>query len=165
MMETDRLGLPLLAAGQAQKEITHNEALGLIDLIAQAVVESADLSTPPAAPEAGRCWAVAAGAAGDWAGREGAIAGWTAAGWLFLTPAAGWRAWARDRGGMIRFDGAVWVDEPVRVDGFYLAGQRLVGTRQGAIAAPSGGATQDAEARGTIAAILAALRTHGLIDA
>lgn len=165
MLETDRLGLPLLAAGQAQKEITHNEALGLIDLIAQTVVESADLSTPPTAPEAGQCWAVAAGAAGDWAGREGAIAGWTTAGWLFLMPGAGWRAWARDRGGMIRFDGAAWADEAVRADGFYLAGERVLAARQGAIAAPSGGATQDAEGRSAIAAILAALRAHGLIDA
>lgn len=164
MIETDRLGLPLLAAGQAQKEITHNEALGLIDLIAQAVVESADLSAPPATPEAGRCWAVAAGAAGDWAGREGAIAGWTAAGWLFLMPGTGWRAWARDRGHMIRFDGAAWVDGPVRGDGVYMDGVRVIAARQSAIAGPSGGATQDAEARSAIAAILAALRAHGLID-
>jgi len=165
MMQTDRLGLPLLAAGQAQKDITHNEALALIDLIAQAVVESADLSVPPATPEIGRCWVVAAGAGGHWAGREGAIAGWTAAGWLFVTPWSGWRAWARDRDHMIRFDGAAWVDEPGRKDGFYVGGQRVVAARQAAIAAPSGGATQDVQARDALIAILAALQAHGLIDA
>lgn len=165
MIETDRLRLPLLAAGQAQKEITHNEALGLIDMIVQAVVESADLATPPVAPEAGQCWAVAMGADGAWAGRDGALAGWTAAGWLFLAPETGWRAWARDRGHMIRFDGTAWGDEPVRSDGIYIGGIRVIGARQGAIAAPSGGLTQDAEARSAIAAILAALGAHGLIDA
>ena len=31
--DTPRWSLPLLAAGQAQKEMTHNEALSLLDLV------------------------------------------------------------------------------------------------------------------------------------
>lgn len=44
---TDRLRLPLLTAGQAQKEVTHNEALLLLDLLVQASVQSAGLTSPP----------------------------------------------------------------------------------------------------------------------
>jgi len=165
MMQTDRLRLPLLAAGQAQKEITHNEALSLLDVIAQAAVESMSLAIPPAAPEPGQCWIVAAGATGAWAGQTGAIACWTAAGWLFLAPGAGWRVCVRDRDQMIRFDGAVWRDGAVRNDGVYLDGKRVIAPRQDAIAAPAGGATRDEEARATLTALLGALRAHGLIEA
>jgi hypothetical protein len=93
------------------------------------------------------------------------IACWTASGWLFLIPGAGWRAWVRDRDHMIRFDGTAWLDGAVRNDGIYLDGKRVIAPRQGAIAAPTGGATRDEEARGVLAAILGALRGHGLIEA
>jgi hypothetical protein len=42
-------------------------------------------------------------------------------------------------------------------------GVKVVGARQAAIAVPSGGSTADLESRAAIDAILAALRTHGLI--
>ncbi len=164
MAQTDRLGLPLLAAGQAQKEVTHNEALLRLDLLTQAVAESADLSAPPATPTPGQCWIVASGGTGDWADRDGTVAAWTASGWIFATPQAGWRGWVIDRAGDIRFDGTNWIDEPVRDDGYYVDGVRVIGERRAAIAAASGGAVQDAEARTAIDSILAALRAHGLIE-
>jgi len=163
MMETNRLRLPLLAAGQAQKELIHNEALGLIDLAVQSCVESADLATPPATPVAGQCWIVAAGADQAWSGRDDALAAWTDGGWLFATPGAGWRAWVQDRGHMMHFGDAGWADAPARGDGYYVAGQRVVGERQAGIADPAGGSAPDAEARGAISSILAILRAHGLI--
>jgi hypothetical protein len=164
MALTDRLGLPLLAAGQAQKEVTHNEALMLLDLTVQTIVESADLSVPPVSPSPGQCWIVASGGSGDWADRDTSLAGWTAGGWIFAVPGAGWRAWAIDRAGDIQFDGTDWNEEPVRDDGYYVDGERVVGGREAAIASPAGGAVQDAEARAAIAAILTALRSHGLIE-
>ncbi|MBB5987288.1 DUF2793 domain-containing protein [Sphingobium lignivorans] len=164
MATTDRLALPLLAAGQAQKEITHNEALALLDLAVQLIVESADIATPPADPGTGQCWIVTTGATGAWLDAEGAVAGWTSQGWLFLRPAAGWRAWTIDRGHELRFDGSAWVDGPVREDGFYVGGERVVSARQGAIADPTGGAVQDDQARIALLAILSALRTHGLVS-
>jgi len=161
--QTDRLALPLLAAGQAQKELSHNEALLLLDIGSQPVVESADLATPPSTPVAGQCWIVAPSATGDWTGKDGALAGWTAGGWRFLTPGVGWRAWVVDRGLEMRFDGSAWIDGNVRDDGYYVMGDRVIAARQPAIADPGGGSTVDNEARATIAAVLAALRTHGLI--
>lgn len=164
MAQTDRLGLPLLAAGQAQKELTHNEALGLIDMTVQLVVESADLDTPPDAPETGRCWIVATSAGGLWSGRAGQVGCWTANGWLFAQAKRGWSAWVVDRQHSMRFDDPDWVDEPARNDGYYVEGDRVVSFRQPAISGPSGGAVQDVEARTILNAMLAALRAHGLID-
>ena len=48
--------------------------------------------------------------------------------------------------------------------GLFVDGEQVVGTRAEAIASPAGGATVDAEARTAVSQILAALRTHGLID-
>jgi hypothetical protein len=60
-------------------------------------------------------------------------------------------------------DGSGWSDDSSRMEGYYVAGNRIIGARQTAIATPSGGSTTDAEARGAVAGILAALRAHGLI--
>lgn len=162
---TDRLALPLLQAGQAQKEITHNEALTLIDALVQAAAESAELSTPPTSPAPGQCWIVAAPGDAAWTGHAGALACWTAAGWRFAPPVAGMRIWVADRGHAVVHDGAAWLDEPARADGFHVAGSRVVGVRQAAVGTPSGGAIVDTEARAAVGAILTALRAHGLIAA
>lgn len=164
LSQTDRLGLPLLAAGQAQKEVAHNEALLRIDLAIQIVVESADLATPPDAPAAGQCWIVAASAAGDWAGQGDALAGWTDNGWRFVAPRPHWHAWVGDRALLMRYDGMHWVDGPVRDNGYFSDGIQILSTRQPAIADPSGGTTIDVAARAAISALLATLRTHGLIE-
>ncbi|MBT2186866.1 DUF2793 domain-containing protein [Sphingobium nicotianae] len=164
MAQTDRLGLPLLAAGQAQKEVTHNEALILLDCLTQAAVESADLAAPPMTPSPGQCWIVGSGATGEWADRDAMLAAWTASGWLFASPRTGWRVWAIDRANGVRFNGAHWIDEPAQDDGYYVDDERVVGARQGAIVSVTGGAVQDSEARAAIAAILSALRVHGLIE-
>ena len=164
LIQTDRLALPLLAAGQAQKELAHNEALLLLDLVSQPVAQSADLATPPATPSPGQCWIVGAAPTGAWSGKAMAIAGWTENGWRFAMPAAGWRAWVTDRGHMVRFDGSGWNDEAVRNAGYYIAGEQVVGPRQAAIADPAGGATVDSQARTTLLSILAMLREHGLIE-
>lgn len=164
MTQTDRLGLPLLAAGQAQKEITHNEALTMLDLAIALTVERDDLSAPPSSPGAGLCWIIADGASGDWFGRERQIAGWTDAGWRFLAPRVGMQAWHALHGHLLRFDGAGWVSESVRSDGFYVEGQRVIGPRVGPIPDVSGGANQDVELCASVNLVLAALREHGLID-
>lgn len=107
--ETPRLGLPLILAGQAQKEITHSEALMRLDAAVQAVVLARDLAAPPAEPAPGQAWIVAAGATGAWTGHDGAIAAWTAGGWLFLAPATGWSVWCLAEASLLRHDGGGWV--------------------------------------------------------
>ncbi len=50
---TDRLALVLIAPGQAQKEMTHNEALARLDIMVQAVVQSVAPASVPASPMLG----------------------------------------------------------------------------------------------------------------
>lgn len=163
MDATARWALPLLFAGQAQKEIFHNEALTAIDALLHGIAESADLAAPPESPIAGQCWIVADGASGAWAGRANSVACWSEGGWRFFDARPGLSVLVGDRGHRMSWDGTAWRDESLRADGLYLAGLRVVGEQKAAIATPAGGATIDDNARTTIAAILTALRDHGLI--
>ena len=47
--DTDILGLPLILPAQAQKHVTHNEALVALDVIVQLSVINRDQTVPPAA--------------------------------------------------------------------------------------------------------------------
>lgn len=89
---SSRLGMPYIQQGQAQKHVTHNEALEMLDLLVQLTVEAFDATQPPAAPEEGEVWAVGDFPAGAWMGRAGDLAAWSNGGWLFITPKLGWRA-------------------------------------------------------------------------
>jgi hypothetical protein len=108
MSDTANLGLPLLEAAQAQKHVTVNEGLGLLDALAQIAVQDRDLATPPATPADGQCWIVAAGATDAWTGRAGQLAAWRDGAWRFSTPRAGWVAYAIDEAAYLMFDGAAW---------------------------------------------------------
>lgn len=161
---TARLALPLLQPGQAQKELYHNEALALLDLATQALVEAVGVDTPPAAPALGACWVVGGAPVGDWAGQALAIAGWTSGGWRFVAARDGMCVWNRTEGQPSRFDGAVWRSGELRGSQLVIAGEQVIGARQPGIADPAGGANIDSEARSAIVGILATLRGHGLIQ-
>src|SRR3546814_5170759 len=88
---TARFRLPLLAAAQAQKEITHNEALTLLDALVQPVIEAGPQDDPPSAPTVGHGWLVGGAPTGDWTEATGMIAVYTAGGWRFVEPRAGMR--------------------------------------------------------------------------
>ena len=105
---TPKLNLPLIAAQQAQKHVTHNEALRALDALVQATVKDRDLASPPASPQEGDCYIVAAGATGDWAVQENAIAEYRNGGWVFHAPAPGWLAFAEDEAAFLFFDGSAW---------------------------------------------------------
>lgn len=86
------LGLPLIQAAQAQKHVTHNEALRLLDLVVQLTVQDRHRVAAPDAPNDGDRHIVAVGGIGLWAGQDGKIAIFDDTGWTFVTPRAGWRA-------------------------------------------------------------------------
>ena len=87
-----RLNLPFIQQAQAQKHVTHNEAIERLDLLVQLVVEAFDASTPPALPEEGQIWALGAAPSGAWAGQGNHLAAWVGGGLLFRAPAEGWLA-------------------------------------------------------------------------
>jgi hypothetical protein len=109
MPDTPRLSLALLAAGQAQKHVTLNDALLKLDTVTQLAVLDRDLSTPPPSPAANAAYIVAASPTGAWAGRANAIATFVDGFWTFDAPVAGWRAWLADEALLAVFDGTAWI--------------------------------------------------------
>ncbi|TGX54769.1 DUF2793 domain-containing protein [Sphingomonas gei] len=160
---TPRLALPLLQPGQAQKEMTHNEALALLDLGVHAAVIDANVDTPPASPVPGACWLLGAAPVDAWAGHPRALAGWSTSGWYFFEPHEGMQVWLGPERGNGVFSGGVWRLGAVHGK-LFVEGDQVVGPRAAAIMEPSGGMTVDGEARAAIVSVLEALRTHGLIQ-
>ena len=91
-----RLGLPYIAPQQAQKQVTYNEAIRVLDVLVQPVVISRTTATPPGSPAAGDTYIVAPSSTGAWAGKDGKIATFVDGGWDFVTPANGWLAYIND---------------------------------------------------------------------
>ncbi|MFM5953159.1 MAG: DUF2793 domain-containing protein [Novosphingobium sp.] len=143
-IRTPRHDLPLLFAGQAQKESFVNEVAARVDALLHLAIEG-EAASPPGSPADGQCWLVAAAPTGDWIGRAGQIAAREAGNWLFLQPRDGMQALNKATGQCIRFHGT-----------WKIAAKP---------ATPTGGTTVDAEARAAIAALVAALVTAGMIPA
>lgn len=108
MTDTPNLGLPYIDGSQAQKHVTHNEALRILDAAIQIGVLDLTLTAPPSSPAEGERHVVASGATGAWAGQDGTIATWQDGAWAFLTPKAGWCIWSAADSGLFVFDGAAW---------------------------------------------------------
>lgn len=141
---TARFALPLLFAGQSQKEITVNEAMQTADVLLHPAIEAV-LAAPPATPSNGQCWLVGSSATGAFAGQTDRIAAWSEGGWRFIAPRDGMRTY----------------DISASAHRLYAAGSwRLIAAPSG----PSGGTVIDSQARTALAAIIAALRTAGIFS-
>jgi hypothetical protein len=107
---TPRLSLPFVAAGQAQKHITVNEALGRLDGLVQLAVQSRTITTQPASPANGAMHILPSGATGaSWLDMAaGLLARHIDGVWEALTPKAGWLAWIIDEGLALIHDGDNW---------------------------------------------------------
>lgn len=102
------LELPHILPAQAQKHVTHNEAIDLLDAIVQLSVISRSLSTPPAAPVSGTRYLVGNAATGDWAGHDTEFALFLDGGWLFRTPREGWRMWVEAEQALLVLSAGGW---------------------------------------------------------
>jgi len=110
MTDTVNLGLPCIEGSQAQKHVTHNDALRILDTLVQLAVADRDLTAPPAAPTEGQRWIVKAGATGAWGGHDNAIAAWQDGAWQFSMPQPGWIAFVVDEGTLVTWNGTAWGD-------------------------------------------------------
>jgi hypothetical protein len=108
MPTTPNLSLPFLESGQAQKHVTHNDALRALDAIVQLSVVAVSTS-PPAAPENGERHIVGADASGTFAGHENEVAAFQDGTWTFLQPRKGWRAWNEEGGVLLVWSGNSWI--------------------------------------------------------
>jgi hypothetical protein len=93
--QTANLKLPYILSSQAQKHITHNEALNRLDALVHLVIQQS-ASSPPGSPEDGDCYAVLSAPTGAWSGRAGRLAFYQDGAWIFIQPQTGWIAWFVD---------------------------------------------------------------------
>lgn len=105
---TPNLGVPYIAAAQAQKHVTHNEALRILDALIQLAIVRRDLTAPPTTPNDGTRYIVAANATGTWSGQDQKIAAWQDGGWTFYTPQEGWTGWITAEDLLVVWDGSDW---------------------------------------------------------
>lgn len=110
MADTPNLGLPLIAASQAQKHVTHNEALQLLDAAVQLVAINF-LTAPPGSPSEGDRYIIQAPATGAWSGKEDQVAVYTSGGWVYIVPSQGWQAYLLSDTTPYRYNGSSWVAE------------------------------------------------------
>ena len=146
-------------AGQAQKEITHNEAITLCDHLLCLTSDEGPRNDPPATPDIGASWIVGSSPTGAWAGHASAIACATEGGWRFIAAREGMLVWRNDSSVFSMHRDGAWPAAAVMIgDDIVLSG------RKPAVASPTGGATVDIEARAAIISILDRMRAHGLIE-
>lgn len=102
------LSLPYIQPAQAQKHVTHNEALRVLDAITQLSVLDTTLTEPPAQVAVGDRYIVAVGGTGVWDGQDSSVAVFVDSTWQFFAPSIGWRADVAVSGNEVRFDGNGW---------------------------------------------------------
>ena len=107
MTITAHLGITLLEAAQAQKEMTVNEALARIDAVLNGGAIDKDLASPPGSPAAGDVYIVAASPTGDWAGKAGQVAYFDQI-WRFIVPREGLMLWVADEDAHYVYSGSAW---------------------------------------------------------
>lgn len=108
MDNTPKLRLPYIMPAQAQKHVTHNEAIRALDAIVQLSVISRSLTAPPAVPNDGDCYIVGASPTGAWSGAAGQIAAFQDGVWEVYAPRPGWISWVAAEQTHLVWDGAVW---------------------------------------------------------
>ena len=112
MANSPNLGLPYIAANQAQKHIPHNDAVATIDGLLQMSVISRGLNAPPITYSDGNRFLVGAAPTGAWASHAGTIALASNGQWQFLSPQTGWLLWVAAENILLVFNGSAWAAPP-----------------------------------------------------
>jgi hypothetical protein len=139
---TPRFALPLLHAGQAQKEVFVNEALALADTLLHCSVKG-EAAAPPGNSLEGDTWVVSTGATGSWAGHESEIAFRQGDAWIFVAPRNGMRVFDVSAGCEMLFFN-FWRKALLQLE-------------------PLGGTSVDGEARAAINDLVSALQALGIL--
>jgi hypothetical protein len=142
---TPRFALPMLYAGQAQKELYVNEGFSITDALLHCAIES-EAATPPTSPADGQNWLVGTGATGAWTGQSGKLACRQGGQWIYVQLRDGMRLISKSSGQDMRRLGGVW-------------------HAPAAPAQPTGGSVVDSQARESINLLLQRLRDAGIFPA
>ena len=104
------LSLPYIQQNQAQKHVTHNEGMRLLDGVVQLSVLSRAQTAPPANPVAGDRYILPSGATGAWAGFDDSLAHWEENAWRIIPPNEGWVAWDQNGLALLVFSQGQWTE-------------------------------------------------------
>ena len=110
-MTTPITGMPEIAESQANKYITHNEALRRMEALSFRVL-SRTTTAEPASPADGDSYIIPASATGaNWAGQDGNVGYYDGSVWHFVTAFEGLGdLWVMDEDRELRYDGTDWID-------------------------------------------------------
>ena len=108
MDKSENLELPYIMPNQAQKHVTHNEAIRYLDALIHVGIVSRDLNSPPDNPNLGARFIVADSATGIWAGKDNQIAAFQDGAWAFYNPQDGWLAWSISENMILVFQDGGW---------------------------------------------------------
>lgn len=107
-------GITLLVAAQSQPEIIVNEAIRILEAIAQLSVKNRVLTAPPGSPSDGDRYMPASGSTGAWSGYSGNdIALRMGTAWVKITPRLGWICFIEAEDKHVKFEDDSppdWVD-------------------------------------------------------
>ncbi len=104
---TPNLKLPYIAPGQAQKHVTHNEAIRQLDALVQLSVKDI-VTSDPSSPHNGERYLINNDASGNFAGKDHHLAAFQDGAWTFYKPEAGWRAFVEDQQKLYVYMGSEW---------------------------------------------------------
>jgi len=108
---TPRLQLPYLAAAQAQKHVTLNEALAGIDGLVQTSVVSCTVTAQPDDPLEGQMWLLPPEATGTaWQTMRGRLTRYEAGGWRALPLVEGHIIHIQDQKMLLLYGAGAWID-------------------------------------------------------
>jgi len=108
MTYTNRLKLPLLYSGQAQKEITHNEALNLLDVLVNPVAQEININSPPTDLKTGKLYVIGLEPTGEFKDHKNKIAQRLENSWRFIKPHKWLEVTYSKDGIKYRFTGSNW---------------------------------------------------------
>ena len=106
---TPRLNLPFLQAGQALKNITHNEALQRLDTGLYLSCDDMNANTLPPTAEAGTAIILSDTPEANFSKRMGQIAVFVNGSWAWFSPTPGWTIWDNMGQTLRVFNGEDWV--------------------------------------------------------
>ena len=118
--KTNNLQMPLLIPNQSGKEVTHNEALIIIDNLLKNVVVDKDLTEPPANVNDNDLYIVGANASGDWINMDKYLAFYDN-GWRFIEPRENFIFYVLDENKFYKYSNNDWIELNINIGDLHLS--------------------------------------------
>ncbi len=108
MDKSENLELPYIMPNQAQKHVTHNEAIRQLDALVQISVIRRNIGEVPSDEQVGSRYIIGEDATGSWAGKTNQIAAYQDGAWAYYKPQEGWIAWVQEEARILVFRENSW---------------------------------------------------------